>query len=159
MQVGEIVQDKRVISTTPAAASESSLTWTIWHHKREPRKVCTVILALGITALGAFFVFHNIIVSLVAMALVFGAVADKLLPLTYQLEPEHVTVKLGKIEWLEMAWNDVKSVYETSDGIKLSVFSTPKLARLEHVRGILLLFPDSKREEIAKYIQQVRASQ
>ena len=75
-------------------------------------------------------------------------------PIHYTLTAETAAARHG-LTALEIRWADVRHVYLTDDGMKLSPLRA-KNARFEPLRGVFLRFDDTNREAVIEAVRRLR---
>jgi hypothetical protein len=143
------------IINTATSDEELVLCWQVHLAKDRPQQLIGVVLFIIAVALFAYFLFGNSIFSTIVIAFVlFGALSDFFLPMTFTLTKNHVSAstRLGK---RIMAWKDVKRCYLDDSGVKLSPLG--RQSRLEAYRGVYLRFGDKNREEVLDAIRKLRS--
>jgi hypothetical protein len=133
--------------TCPARVP-APLHWTFKPSIRSRSKAKVAASVIALATFCALALFHSAAIALVVCAILVAAVADRFLPLTYQLNEDTAQVKIGTFVWLEMAWRDVASVTCIPGGVKLSPYVNPATARLEARRGVRLIYPASRAAEV-----------
>jgi hypothetical protein len=153
MQSAEIAADlDRENNSQPHLGT---LTWTVSANLPSRPVLLAVFALIALSSIAAVFIFHSLIAALLTALVLIASVIDSVLPVSYRLDYEKANVKIGPVEWLEMPWSDVKTVYKTPKGIKLSPFDNPESAALESVRGITLRCPPNMVEAVNLHIQSM----
>ncbi len=96
-----------------------------------------IIMALALAALHALGVPALLVV--LAAVLLFGSIAEFLLPVTYALDADGAHARFLLAHRI-LPWTQVRRVYLVPDGIKLSPLAVRSWA--EGYRGVLLRTPD-----------------
>ncbi|UCH33738.1 MAG: hypothetical protein JSV65_14370, partial [Armatimonadota bacterium] len=88
---------------------------------------------IAASAAVAYFLWLHPLAAAVTGLLVFAAVAEFLLPITYRIDAEGVSFR-NFLSLRHLKWADVKRCYRDAHGVKLSPLARP--SRLEAYRGI-----------------------
>jgi hypothetical protein len=148
MQLVERTDDEKAADLSAPV----SVSWTFSTVRIQfVKQIIAITLMIAVSAF-AMLLFHSVLVALAAGAAIFLSIADIILPLTYRIDRESVTVKFGPIEILEISRESAVSLYRTSDGLKLSPFKKPAGARLEPFRGVKLSYPKAQEAEIISFL-------
>lgn len=123
------------------------LTWEVRLGDRDPAKRWVALAC----AIGAGFVgvvlFKSLVLGLIGFAAILASVPEILFPLKYRLDSDAATVRCG-ISVTQVAWENVKRVVQTEEGLKLSPLAAN--SRLEPFRGVYLRFAGNEAEVLAK---------
>lgn len=135
--------------TNPPASNEIVARWHVHLAAQQPRKAWA---ALGIVA--AALLLTQWVLRAPWMTLVFGvvlffAIADFLLPMTFALTRSGAEMR-GFFRHQRMEWKDVRACRVDADGVKLSPFA--HRSRLEPYRGVYLRF-DGNRERVMEWVK------
>ncbi|MDR3708235.1 MAG: hypothetical protein P4L33_08035 [Capsulimonadaceae bacterium] len=134
----------------------ASLTW-VARPDRLTRAQLAAVIAASVAVLScALALFHSLVFSLVSALLVITSILDRVVPMTYRLDPAGASVRVGPLTWLEMRWSDVRSVLCTPRGLKLSAFDNPATAILESRRGIDLVYEPGMAAQIESRVSELR---
>jgi hypothetical protein len=134
--------------------SGQSLTWRTHALRDHPEMIGGLVASFGCVIAAAWITFHSLIVGAAASAALAGALKEYIAPLDYRLDDHGVSVRCGPIAWIEMPWEQVRSIYRTSAGLKLSPFPNPKVALTEQLRGVTLRFPRERAAMVEDFARQ-----
>lgn len=129
-------------------ASRYTLQWTVYLLRRRPHRAwgAGVMMLLASVLVGA--AFRSAGMGLLAFVLLWLATRDYWLPVRYYVHEKGAGVRYFGAAF-DIAWERVKYVTATPDGVKLSPVS-PR-SRLEPFRGVYLRFADN-REQVLEAI-------
>ncbi len=141
-------------ATEPA----DSYAWTMKpSRKRLLKRLAVLVPVVAFASVCATVLFHSLIGGFAAATLLIVAVADQFVPYTFVLDSKGARACIGKFTWLEMPWTAVQSLSCIPEGIKLSPFPNPAIARLESKRGIRLAFRATDADAVTAVIERYRA--
>ncbi|MBL8059867.1 MAG: hypothetical protein JNK63_04025 [Chthonomonas sp.] len=127
-----------------------ALEWTIDLGAQEPRKRAVVgAVAIGVGALGVLVVTPWL--ALTGFALIILSNSEVFLKQYYKITENGVERKCG-LSTTAMEWEQIKSVREDSDGVKLSPFESSR--RSDPFRGVYLRFSQNNREAVLAKIHE-----
>lgn len=134
--------------------SRYTLRWTVHLLREQPQKawIAAAIMLLASVVVGV--AFRSAGMGLLALVLLWLATRDYWLPVRYSVDEKGATVRYFGAAF-DIAWERVKYVTVTSEGVKLSPL--PPRSRLEPFRGVYLRFADN-REQVLEAIAFWRES-
>ena len=129
--------------TTPAetpaerteAAPQTLLAWRVHLLRRSPERLPALLLAFALGGGCVWVLFSSWIMVVIAIALLAGAVAEYLFPISYRVTDAGVEARTltGRFA---MKWGEVKRVLPQPQGVLLSPLAFA--SRLDAFRGVLL---------------------
>jgi len=137
--------------------SPDSISWVVRPSARVLKRLPIVAVMLLTTFLCAFALFRSVIFSIAAVALVLLPNIAGIAPLTYRVSAQGACVSIGPVIWLQMNWQDVRSIACIKGGLKLSAFDNPATAVLESRRGIALTYPPDMATRVETAVSRLRA--
>lgn len=127
-------------------SGSGSLTWTVHLARRRPRQAAAAVALILLAGAAAGYGFQNLLLGLLAAALLTASVADYLFPVRYRLDETGIHVR-GLLHRRRMEWRQVRRAVKDELGVKLSPL--PHRSRLEAYRGIYLWFAGNESEVMA----------
>ena len=126
-----------------------SLSWT--SHPARLRPKTTIILILFITglAVGIYFSFESIFLSLFSIIVLVASLSSFFFPIRYTLDDEGVTIK-GIFTKRTRSCSYFHSYYYDRKGVQLSTFSYP--SRLDPFRGFSLQFGKGNKDAVIEFV-------
>ena len=118
--------------------------------RERPEKAIAVAVAFALILVWSALAFHTLLVGLVGCIAAAGAVKEYILPLRYRLSGAGAAVTCAGIAWIDLPWDQVRCVYRTPAGLKLSPYADPARSRTEGLRGLTLRF----RPEISTAVEE-----
>lgn len=97
----------------------------------------------------ALWATRSPLMTLVFGVVLFSAIADFLLPMTFTLTRRAAMMR-GWFKAQRIEWQDVRAVHEDDSGVKLSPFA--HRSRLEPYRGVYLWF-NGNREQVMAWVK------
>lgn len=132
--------------------SENVLEWRVHKAKENPRKTFGTILLLLFIGLAIFFLWQELFLTGLSVAILFCSIVTYFLPITYRLDEQGVTrTILGAAQHRQ--WSEFKSFYIDKNGILLSPFNEKSF--LETYRGIFLMC--GKNDEVREFVKRQMA--
>jgi len=125
------------------------MEWQVHLSKRNPEKVAGIALAAVIAAVGGWLLLRSPLFAVLGLIFILGSTTDFWLPMRYRLDEKGASLKCG-VSMSAIEWPNVKSVMETTDGVKLSPLAGEGKSRLEAFRGVFLRFENNRDEVLAK---------
>ncbi len=120
------------------------LSWTI--HRARDAPVRTAVVVVFVVAFLAFALWYfGVLLTLVAVLVLFVATHTYFLPITYTFGPDGVTVN-KRLFSHTYPWDQFRRYFRTTGGIVLSPFS--RRTFLDNFRGIHLLLPRDPEEQV-----------
>lgn len=141
-------------STAPPKPDLDSLEWRVHLAARQPARAALALLAVALSAAIGWLSLGNVVAALAAAALLLGAVAEFLFPVTYQLTKLYAEAR-GILHWRRISWQEVKRVQVGEYEIRLSPLRFP--GPRDAFRGVVLRCPDN-RDEVRDAIRRLRES-
>ncbi len=133
----------------PPASEELIARWHIHLASKHPRKAWTAVGVVTGATLLALWATRSPLMTLVFGGVLFSAIADFLLPMTFTLTRRAAMMR-GWFKEQRIAWEDVRAFYEDERGVKLSPFAYR--SRLEPYRGVYLWF-NGNREQVMEWVK------
>jgi hypothetical protein len=133
----------------PEIRINEGLKWSVHLAGKHPLRTAVILQAILFAFLFGWVLFHSLLLSLIGSALIFSSTTEYLLPIHYLLSPRGATAMWGWTRF-EIAWDQVKRLIETDDGLRLSPLE--KSGKLDAFRGVQLRFDPDNKEKILKLI-------
>jgi hypothetical protein len=127
--------------------------WTVHPNSKSPNRLVVIIFAALATLTLGTLVTHSILIGLLGANLLLASLKEFVFPITYILTTKSAKSLCLGIPCSEIAWTDIKTVYRTQTGLKLSPSSDPINSKVEHIRGVELNFTKEDRIEIEEHVQ------
>lgn len=125
------------------------LEWTLHQAQTQPMRTAIIVCVIALAGISGWVLFHSLLLVLMGMFFIFTSVSEFLLPIHYELSQQKVSAAWGWTK-LEMEWGQVKQVFHSSDGVRLSPLANQ--GRLNAFRGVQLRFPKEKEKEVLRLI-------
>jgi hypothetical protein len=133
----------------PPASEEIVARWHVHLASQHPRQAWSAVgIVVAATGL-ALWATRSPLMTLVCGVVLFSAIADFLLPMTFTLTRSGATMR-GWFKEQRIEWKDVRAFHEDARGVKLSPFAHP--SRLEAYRGVYLWF-NGNREQVMEWVK------
>ena len=124
----------------PDGSAEKTLVeWRVHLLPENPKKSAAVILILAVALVLVQLAFHSAWLTTLGALILVGSLSDWLFPITYRLTSGAASYK-NVVFRKRIAWDNVRSVYLSDFGVKLSPFASR--SRLEPFRALILRFGD-----------------
>jgi hypothetical protein len=137
--------------TGAGSPDELLLEWRVHLLVEQPGKSVALCVLCGFVLVLIHFLFgQRVGFTILAAAILLGSLSDWFLPLKYRLTTRgasYSNLVFGK----RMAWEEVRSCYVSSFGLKLSPFS--RRTRLDAFRGFVLRFAGN-RDEVIRIVKE-----
>lgn len=128
---------------------ENNIEWTVYPYKQDKKKTIFAIILFILILVFIYLAIGGIFWTLFALLILGGANISYVLPVTYKLSDEQVTVKkFGSSS--DYDWDYFKRCVEFDDGIGLCPFENP--SRLDNFRSVLIRYGDQDKEVIKQFI-------
>ena len=128
------------------APEEVLAEWRVHLLREKPGKSAVLGVMCAFVVVLIHLVFgQRVVFTLLAVAILFGSLCDWLLPVKYRLTTRGASYN-NIVFRKRIAWEEVRSVYVSGLGLKLSPFS--RRTRLDAFRGLVLRFAGN-RDEVA----------
>lgn len=138
-------------------AASRSISWTYSPIDYSSSKLYISFCLIGASSFAASILFHCVAAAVIVSAVLLFSIADSILPMTYSLDSDGVTVKVMNIEYLHMPRSAVKKVYWSGRTLKLTPYASPEKNPMENFRGIPLKFTVEQTDEVLDYLSSVWA--
>jgi len=125
------------------------MEWTLHKAQAQPLRTAVILCIIALAGLSGWLLFHSLLLVLMGMFFIFTSVSEFLLPIHYQLSQQKVSAAWGWTK-MEMEWNQVKQVFHSSNGVRLSPLTNQ--GRLNAFRGVQLCFTKDKEKEVLRLI-------
>jgi hypothetical protein len=138
-----------------AGLNTDVMEWKIFLMAERPVQAIGVAIAFALILTWSVIAFHNVLVGLAGCIAAAGAIKEYLFPLKFRLTSDSASVTCAGVPWVELPWSQVRSVYQTPSGLKLSPYANPKLARTENLRGMTLRARADQASEVANFVARM----
>ncbi len=130
--------------------NEAVLRWSIHLARKYPVKLACIISLIALVSAAAYFAV-GLALSVGAVLVLLGSLADFLFPVTYVLTTDGAACNM-LFKSSRIRWERVKHCYVDAKGIKLSPLD--RISKLEAFRGVYLRF-NRNDEQVAEVVKSL----